>query len=319
MTPKHATASFAAGLALCSVLAATAGAAPDHPARYRVTFTATWSAETHPTDFPPDPHFSWLIGGTHDDQASFWAVGDTASLGMERMAEWGSISPLDEEVAAAAADGHAGEVIASDTFTVSPGVMSDEFTATPVFPLATVVTMIAPSPDWFTGVAGLDLRDGDGWIEEITVEMWPFDAGTDSGAGYTSGNQNTVPPEPISQIDGAPFAASIPLGTLTFKLLTSATDVPPAGALALAVRPNPFNPRTTISLAADGTGPASVRIHDARGRAVRDLWRGRLDGGRSDLTWDGRDDRGRRLPSGTYLVSARVGAERATTRILLAR
>ena len=27
-------------------------------ARYRVTFQATWSAATHPTNFPGNPHFS---------------------------------------------------------------------------------------------------------------------------------------------------------------------------------------------------------------------------------------------------------------------
>ncbi len=311
-------ATLALALALCG-LAAIAGAAPGHPARYRVTFEATWSAATHPEDFPANPHFSWLIGGTHTDQIEFWAVGDTASLGIERMAEWGSITPLDEEIGAAVVAGEAGEVFSSADYTVSPGSMETEFTATPGFPLATVVTMVAPSPDWFTGVAGLDLRDGDAWAEEVVVQMWPYDAGTDSGATYTAGNSNTVPAEPIAAIDGAPFAPGVPLGTMTFTLLSSPTGVPAVAGLAVRARPNPFNPRTVVSFTAPAPGPATVRVHDLRGRAVRELWRGSVDAGRRELAWDGRDDAGRPLPSGAYLVAVRVGARRATTRILLAR
>ncbi|MBU1676617.1 spondin domain-containing protein, partial [bacterium] len=234
------------------------------------------------------------------------------------MAEWGSITPLDLEVGDAVAGGQAGEVIASDAYTVSPGSLSTEFTATPSFPLATVVTMVAPSPDWFTGVAGLDLRDGDACIEEITVEMWPYDAGTDSGVTYTSGNQDTSPSGPIAPIDGTPFTPGVPLGTMTFTLLTSATAVPAAGVLAMRVHPNPFNPRTTVSFTTTVSGRGAVRVHDLRGRALRELWRGHVDAGRFEIPWDGRDDRGRLLPSGAYLVAVRVGAERATARILLA-
>ena len=39
-------------------------------ARYRVRFNATWSATTHPNDFPSAPHFSGLIGGTHNEEPS---------------------------------------------------------------------------------------------------------------------------------------------------------------------------------------------------------------------------------------------------------
>ena len=47
-------------------------------AEYVVQFDATWSAQTHPLNFPPNPHFSGLIGGTHNDQVAFWEVGELA-------------------------------------------------------------------------------------------------------------------------------------------------------------------------------------------------------------------------------------------------
>ncbi|MCP4572799.1 MAG: T9SS type A sorting domain-containing protein [bacterium] len=293
-------------------------AQPVTTADYEVGFDATWSAATHPADFPPDPHFSWLIGGTHDDQVDFWQVGTPASLGIQRMAEWGSNSPLDAEVQAAMGTGHAGQVIESDDYVLSPGMLAATFTATPAHPLATVVTMVAPSPDWFVGVAGLDLRDGNDWATEIVVDLYAYDAGTDSGPTYTSPNQATVPQDPIASIAGYPFASGVPLGTFTFRLL-QVTAVPEAPSLSLAAYPTPFNPRTTVALKIPAAGPAQLAIHDVRGRLVRKLWDGRAQAGRTEVLWDGRSDTGRDAPSGVYLVRATTGGAVAVTRVVLAR
>src|SRR5688572_21872014 len=62
---------------------------PSPLARYRVTFEATWNRDTHPTDIPPNPHFSGLIGGTHRSSVSFWQVGGLATEGIRLMAERG--------------------------------------------------------------------------------------------------------------------------------------------------------------------------------------------------------------------------------------
>ena len=286
-------------------------AAPSHSAVYDVTFDATWSAATHPTTFPPGPHFSWLIGGTHDDFVAFWAEGAPASLGIRRMAEWGSTTPLDLEVLAAATAGHAGEVIESLTYPESPGSVSTTFTIAPATPLVTLVTMIAPSPDWFTGVAGLDLRDGDGWLPTLTVDLYPYDAGTDSGTGYTSADQPTSPQDPITAIAGAPFTPGVPVGSLTFTLLTSATDVPERPAARLTVSPNPFNPSAIIRYEPSASGAVTLSIHDQRGRMIRRLWQGDASRGLT-ARWDGRDDHGRAMPSASYLVRA-VGADGVET------
>ena len=45
---------------------------------YTVEFESTWSANTHPTDFPSNPHFSGLVGGTHDNSVTFWETGQLA-------------------------------------------------------------------------------------------------------------------------------------------------------------------------------------------------------------------------------------------------
>ena len=59
-------------LAAAISLAALPGVVAAETTQYEVVFEATWSQATHPIDFPPNPHFSGLIGGTHSDQVSFW-------------------------------------------------------------------------------------------------------------------------------------------------------------------------------------------------------------------------------------------------------
>jgi len=306
-------------IALLITIAMPCVAQPGHAAVYSVTFDATWSMATHPTMFPPNPHFSRLIGGTHDDQVDFWSVGDFATLGIRRMAEWGSTSPLDQEIETAIVAGHAGEIIMSDSNPVSPGMVTTTFTVTPESPLATIVTMIAPSPDWFTGVDGLDLRNGDDWVETLAVDVFPFDAGTDSGVSYTSPDQLSIPQELITAIIGAPFTPGEPLGVMTFTLLTSATDVPALPALELTAYPNPFNPSTTVVLTIPFSGPALVTIHDLRGHVVRTLLDGVAAAGRSELSWNGRTEQGRSLSSGVYLVRAKLGERTVTRRLTLGR
>ncbi len=194
------------------------------PVRYRVTFDATWSAATHPAAFPPGPHFSDLIGGTHSERAVFWEPGRTASPGIEAMAEVGATSPLDNEIRAAIAAGTAERLIRGGGISPSPGAVSAEFVISPDHPLVTLVAMIAPSPDWFVGVHGLSLIEDGDWVAEKTVTLPAYDAGTDSGTTYRARNADTVPREHIHRIDRPPVVSGgmdTPLGTLTFARLSS--------------------------------------------------------------------------------------------------
>src|SRR5437762_12358166 len=87
---------------------------PDSVASYTVTFTSTWSATTHPVDFPTSAHFSGLIGATHSDQVVFWRDGELASPGIQAMAELGSKNPLGDEIAAAIGAGTAQYVLSGE-------------------------------------------------------------------------------------------------------------------------------------------------------------------------------------------------------------
>ena len=189
-------------------------------ARYHVRFEATWSAQTHPNAYPSGAHFSPLIGATHNSEADFWEKAGLASLGIERMAEQGSTQRLREEVDAEIAAGHAADWWMASGIP-SPGMVEFEIELTTEHSLVTLVSMVAPSPDWFVGVDSLPLLADGRWISDITVDLHSWDAGTDSGTDFTSPNNDTNPAEPISLITNGPFFASVPLGTLSFTRLAS--------------------------------------------------------------------------------------------------
>jgi len=189
-------------------------------ATYVATFEAAWSAETHPSDFPGNPHFSPLVGGTHSSRVRFWEAGATASPGIEAMAERGRTSPLDAEVEAAITAGSAGSLILGGAISRSPGSATAEFEIDREHPLVSLVTMVAPSPDWFVGVDGLSLVEGGDWVAERVVTLYPWDAGTDDGGSYTAADADSQPRVPIRPLSGHPVAlggAVAPFGTLSFR------------------------------------------------------------------------------------------------------
>jgi hypothetical protein len=229
----------------------TPGLASAETTEYQVTFESTWSQSTHPLNFPSNPHFSGLIGGTHTDQVSFWEVSALASTGIKDMAELGDKTALMQEVQAAITAGTADAVLSGDGINVSPGSVSLTFDIDDAFPLVTLVSMVAPSPDWFVGVSGLSLRDNGAWIPYLVVNLIVHDAGTDSGPSYASPNQVTMPPVPISEYMSGPFASNNVIGTFTF-VQTSVLDVAPGprGAqahLSLA-GPNPLRASTAFQI-----------------------------------------------------------------------
>lgn len=194
-------------------------------ATYSVTFEATWRNETHPhANFPTSAHFSSLIGAIHHGDTTFWEVGALASEGIERMAETGGTSTLRSEVEAQIAQNNALAILSGGSVPTSPGSATIEsFEVNQTFPFVTLVTMIAPSPDWFVGVSNLSLLDEEGnWVASQVVTLYPYDSGTDSGPDYTSPNQDTDPAEAIASMRGQfPFSDE-PIGTFTFTRLDGA-------------------------------------------------------------------------------------------------
>lgn len=83
--------------------------------------------------------------------------------------------------------------------------------------------------------------------------------------------------------------------------------------------PNPFNPETVIRYETGEAGPVRIVVYNVVGQRIRTLVDQGMAAGLHQARWDGRDETGRDVASGTYLV--RMDAERfsQTRKILLLR
>jgi hypothetical protein len=81
--------------------------------------------------------------------------------------------------------------------------------------------------------------------------------------------------------------------------------------------PNPFNPLTRIHFKLPRAGHVDLVVFTAAGERVVTLLSRVLAAGPHDVVWEGRDDRGYPVASGTYFYQLSVGSQRATGRMIL--
>ena len=89
--------------------------------------------------------------------------------------------------------------------------------------------------------------------------------------------------------------------------------------------PNPFNPQTTIrfSIAQEGAADAAVHttltVYSMRGRAVRTLVDEEKTPGEYLVQWNGENDWGEEMASGTYLYRLQAGSYSSTRKMVLGK
>uniref|UniRef100_A0AC11D813 Uncharacterized protein n=1 Tax=Ovis aries TaxID=9940 RepID=A0AC11D813_SHEEP len=206
---------FPWGAALWAFLLASLGGAAGQPlgaepmctaqplARYSVTFTGKWSQASFPKQYPlfrPPAQWSSLLGAAHSSDYSLWRKDQYVSNGLREFAERGEAWALMREMEAA------GErlqsvhgVFSAPAVPSGTGQTSAELEAHARHSLVSFVVRIVPSPDWFVGVDSLDLCDRGSWREQVAVDLYPYDAGTDSGFTFSSPNFATVPQDTVTE------------------------------------------------------------------------------------------------------------------------
>ena len=83
--------------------------------------------------------------------------------------------------------------------------------------------------------------------------------------------------------------------------------------------PNPFNPSTTINYSIPLESRVTLKIYSIDGRLVRTLDEGVKSAGAYDVVWDGRDDSGQSVVSGTYIYKITAGSYQKTCKMVLMR
>jgi hypothetical protein len=137
-----------------------------------------------------------------------------------------------------------------------------------------------------TDVSWFDSNPG-GWQHHYKLSAVDF-AGNESEPGSPEAMTGTAPDRPVQR----------------FALHPSS--------------PNPFNPRTTIVYELPYPVAVTLEVFDLRGRLLRVLRQdAREEAGRHEVIWDGCDQQGSSLASGTYLYRLRAGTYVETRRMVL--
>ncbi|HEX9493938.1 MAG TPA: spondin domain-containing protein [Thermoanaerobaculia bacterium] len=173
-------------------------------ATYKVTFIRLWTQKTHPFEYPEPglltgPHLSGLIGATHAAGSyAVYKIGTPPTPGLERLSEEGKHSPLDQEIKDAIAAGKAGALFETGPIRDASKTETVNVTVTSRFPMVSAVAMIAPSPDWFAGIAEVNLMEGGKWVSKKTVDLFAYDSGGDDGTTYKAADIDTNPKKPTT-------------------------------------------------------------------------------------------------------------------------
>ena len=189
-------------------------------ATYELTLNIEWSLTLAPYEFPDGAHMSSMIGLTHNNSFTLFADGETSSSGMELLAENGRFGILRAQFEELERKDRIGTTVIADGIKKVPGKMSTTFKTTSDHPLLSVVTMLAPSPDWFTGVSKVPLYTDGVWVDAIDLPLWVWDAGTDSGLSFVSRNDDTQPRESVRLLASGHFlneSGLVKFGTISIK------------------------------------------------------------------------------------------------------
>lgn len=277
-------------------------------ATYDFTFTSIWNATDH-TSIPSGPHWSPLVGATHKNANEFLSLGANATIGIKNVAETGATTNFNTEVNTAITANNAKEWLNGGGLASATGSISiNNVELTEDFHYITLVTMIAPSPDWFVAVNSLDLRNDEntGWKTSFTVDVFAYDAGTDNGTDYESSNSPNTPVG-ISKITGAPIHGK-KMGTFT-ATLKSVLNVEHLNPLEnTSIYPNPSKGEITLSNLENIT-LKSAEIYNVLGRLVKNI---PVEKGASKLDIDLSY-----LNKGVYLLSLKSANSSTTKKLVI--
>ena len=158
---------------------------------------------------------------------------------------------------------------------------------------------------WVTNINGT-------WIYNIDIPGQPVLEWTMPFPGQTKGMQ------PVGDVMAA-------LSTLLFTIRPPCVPLPPVSVdlpnspLMFSVAPNPFNPETAFHFHLNQAGRIHLTVYDVKGHRVRDIVHEEFAAGDHTLNWNGRNNSGRNMPSGVYLVQLNGPDGVFTRKIALAR
>uniref|UniRef100_A0A7S2ZH42 Spondin domain-containing protein n=2 Tax=Rhodosorus marinus TaxID=101924 RepID=A0A7S2ZH42_9RHOD len=180
---------------------------------YLVQIDYLWTGATHPFAYPDNGYFSPTAVASHGNGFHLWTPHGYSTRGVENVAERGRLSILLGELAAQKGRNvfdfvYTEERTEDGSETVKLLIKLD-YTR----PYVSGISMLTPSPDWFTGFDDALLCVEGKWVKQYERNLSVWDAGTDKGEDFESPNRNQFPRRPIVSILGSRFN-SVPVGTV---------------------------------------------------------------------------------------------------------
>lgn len=81
--------------------------------------------------------------------------------------------------------------------------------------------------------------------------------------------------------------------------------------------PNPFNPTTTIRYSISSPEKVSIKIYDVSGQLIKEISENQNQAGEYEVVWDGKNNLGERVSTGTYFYQLVVGDHSEAKKMIL--
>ena len=134
--------------------------------------------------------------------------------------------------------------------------------------------------------------------------------------GYVPGNGTTSEPRTYSFLD-----PNVQNGNYTYRLkqidfdgtfaysdeVAVEVDLTPSEYNLFQNYPNPFNPTTTISFRVPVASDVNITIYDMLGQEVQSLFSENVQAGNYSVEWNGENNAGLKMSSGSYIYRMTVG------------
>ncbi|XP_018497039.1 spondin-2-like [Galendromus occidentalis] len=190
---------YFANLALNSCLACKENSV----AVFQLSLVTEWTRSRFPKQYPefrPAAQWAPLIGESHSLNVTLWRENRRVSDGFRDYARdsitKGLLDRFEREEGAGV-----GDLFEAPSIPTGNGLTSLRFIGDHRHHMLSFAVRLVPSPDWFIGLDSQDLcQNASHWQSSFTVDLHPWDAGTDNGFTFTSPDFETEPRGPVTPI-----------------------------------------------------------------------------------------------------------------------
>ena len=155
----------------------------------------------------------------HPVDTMLWEVGGMASAGLKTLAETvGENGDGDSSALNAEAEAMGFAIVARSFSEIIAVLGAEEITLSHEMPCLSYAQRLNPTPDWFFGFSSACAVDEDGnWVEELSLSIVMYDAGTAEGEPYMEASGGTDPQQPITKVETPPWDTA-PVSTIVGTL-----------------------------------------------------------------------------------------------------